>query len=212
MTTRQSFMSKLVVLLTLLLTLSAPSNVSAQTPVPEQWVKYEFDNGVVSILSPIKLRAVDVTIPADLPLEKTVTASGGDSGRILTFTFSILKTDSEAWTAGQRESFYVGIWEGIESSFRKTLRDRNLSWTIQLVEMKAVTISGHVGRQIGYSFGPYKGTMRALVLGKRSYVASVLSLPEIHAQLSERYLSSFTITPTAPAKGARTERGRSLWA
>ena len=202
-------MTRVAVVLILLLGFSA----SAQTTrAPEQWVKYEFDNGVVSILSPIRLKPVEMTIPDDLPLQKTVMASGSDAGRIFTLTFSILRADSESWTAAQREAFYVGIWEGVETSLKEMLRNRNLTWTLELVEIKAVTISGRIGRQIGYSFGPYKGTVRALVIGNRSYVAAVLSLPELHAQLSERYLNSFTITQTAPPKGARIERGRSLWA
>ena len=195
-------MTKLALLLVLLLSVSVSAQ-RAQTPVPEAWVKYDFDEGAVSILSPIKLKAVEMTIPSELPLDKTVTASGSDAGRVLTLTFSILKTDSESWTAVQREGFYIGIWQGVETSLKEMLRNRNQTWTIELVEMKAVTINGRIGRQIGYNFGPYKGTIRALVLGKRSYVAAVLSLPEIHAQLSERYLNSFTVSPVAPAKGAR---------
>jgi hypothetical protein len=176
----------------LLLTVSA----SAQKPaVPEQWVKYEFDEGAVSILSPLRLKAVEVTLPADVPLVKTITANANDAGRIFSLTFSILKTDADAWTAAQRESFYTSIWEATDSSLKEMLRNSQLTWDVQLVEIKAVTISGRMGRQIGYSFGPYKGTIRAIVRGKRSYVASVLTLPEIHAQVSERYLNSFTITP-----------------
>ena len=197
-------MTKLALLLVLLFSVSASAQSGgqqrAQTSVPEAWVKYDFDDGAVSILSPIKLKAVEMTIPSDLPLEKTVTASGSDAGRIFTLTFSILKTDSETWTAAQREGFYIGIWQGVETSFKEMLRNRNQTWTIELVEIKAVTINGRIGRQIGYNFGPYKGTIRALVLAKRSYVAAVLSLPELHAELSERYLNSFTISPTAPAK------------
>lgn len=190
-------MTKLAVLLVLVIFASA----SAQTaPVPEQWVKYEFDEGRVSILSPLKLKAVEVTLPAEVPLVKTVTANGNDAGRIFSLTFSILKTDADSWTPGQREGFYISIWEATESSLKQMLRNGQLTWDVQLVEMKAVTISGRTGRQIGYSFGPYKGTIKAIVLGRRSYVASVMTLPEIHAQVSERYLNSLTITPAAPAK------------
>ena len=150
-------MTRFAVVLILLLGFSA----SAQTtPVPEQWVKYEFDNGAISILSPLKLKAVEAVIPADLPLSKTVTATGADAGRVFTVTFSILETDSNAWTASQRERFYLGIWEGLEASLKDTLSKQKQTWTIQLNEIKAVTISGRMGRQIGYSFGPYKGTVR----------------------------------------------------
>jgi hypothetical protein len=195
-------MKNFVVVLVLLLSFSA----FAQKPAaPEQWVKYEFDGGAISILCPLKMNPVEAVIPAELPLTKTVTATGADAGRVFTVTFSILKTDSDTWKSSERELFYLGIWQGLESSFKDTLSKQKLTWTIQLNEMKAVAISGRMGRQIGYSFGPYKGTIRALVIGNRSYVASVLCLPELHAQLSERYLSSFTITP---AKGARTDGKR----
>ena len=190
-------MTRVAVVLILLLGFSA----SAQTTrAPEQWVKYEFDNGAISILSPLKLNAVEAVIPAELPLAKTVTATGADAGRVFTVTFSILKTDSNAWTASQRERFYLGIWEGLEASLKDTVSKQKQTWTIQLNEIKGVTISGRMGRQIGYSFGPYKGTVRALVIGDRSYVASMLCLPELHTQLSVRYLDSLTITPAAPAK------------
>jgi len=190
-------MKKFVAVLILLLSVSASAQKAG---VPEQWVKYEFDNGAISILSPLKMNAIETTVPADLPLTKTVTATGADAGRVFTLTFSILKADSESWTTIQREQFYMGIWEGLEASFKDTLSKQRLTWEIQLNEMKSVTISGRMGRQIGYSFGPYKGTIRAVVVGNRSYVASVLCLPELHAQLSVRYLDSLTITPAAPAK------------
>jgi hypothetical protein len=190
-------MKKLAVVLTLLVSISA----SAQKPAaPEKWVKYEFDSGAVSVLSPLKMNAVEAVVPADLPLTKTVIATGADAGRVFTVTFSILKSNAESWTTIQREQFYMGIWEGLEASFKDTLSKQKLTWDIHLDEMKAVTISGRMGRQIGYSFGPYKGTIRALVVGNRSYVASVLCLPELHAQLSVRYLDSLTVTPAAPAK------------
>lgn len=190
-------MTRVAAILILLLAFSA----SAQTTrAPEKWVKYEFDNGAISILSPLKLNAVEAVIPAELPLSKTVTATGADAGRVFTVTFSILKTDSNAWTAKERELFYLGIWQGLEASLKDTLSKQKLTWTIQFDEMKAVTISGRTGRQIGYSFGPYKGAVRALVIGNRSYVASILCLPELHAQLSVRYLDSFTVTPAARAK------------
>jgi len=190
-------MKKLAVVLTLLVSISA----SAQKPAaPEKWVKYEFDSGAVSVLSPLKMNAVEAVVPADLPLTKTVIATGADAGRVFTVTFSILKSNAESWTTIQREQFYMGIWEGLEASFKDTLTKQKLTWDIHLDEMKAVTISGRMGRQIGYSFGPYKGTIRALVVGNRSYVASVLCLPELHTQLSVRYLDSFTVTPAAPAK------------
>ncbi|HTG92180.1 MAG TPA: hypothetical protein VL866_06320 [Pyrinomonadaceae bacterium] len=190
-------MTRVAVVLILLLGLSA----SAQTTrAPEKWVKYEFDNGAISILSPLKLNAVEAVIPAELPLAKTVTATGADAGRVFTVTFSILKTNSNAWTASERELFYLGIWQGLEASLKDTLSKQNLTWTIQLDEMKAVTIGARTGRQIGYSFGPYKGTVRALLIGNRSYAVSILCLPELHAQLSVRYFDSFTVTPTAAAK------------
>ena len=190
-------MTRVAVVLILLLGLRA----SAQTTrAPEKWVKYEFDNGAISILSPLKLNAVEAVIPAELPLSKTVTATGADAGRVFTVTFSILKTDSNAWTAKERELFYLGIWQGLEASLKDTLSKQKLTWTIQFDEMKAVTISGRTGRQIGYSFGPYKGTVRALLIGNRSYAVSILCLPELHAQLSVRYFDSFTVTPTAAAK------------
>jgi len=94
----------------------------------------------------------------------------------------------------------LGIWQGLEASLKDTLSKQNLTWTIQLDEMKAVTIGARTGRQIGYSFGPYKGTVRALLIGNRSYAVSILCLPELHAQLSVRYFDSFTVTPTAAAK------------
>ena len=190
-------MTRVAALLILLLGFSA----SAQTTrAPEQWVKYEFDNGAISILSPLKLNAVEAVIPAELPLSKTVTATGADAGRVFTVTFSILKVDSNAWTASERELFYLSIWQGLEASLKDALSKQRLTWTVKFDEMRGVTIGGLMGRQIGYSFGPYKGTVRALVIGNRSYVASVLCLPELHAQLSVRYLDSFTVTPAAPAK------------
>jgi len=192
-------MKKLAVVLILLVTHSAAAQ---KTAPPEKWVKYEFDSGAISILSPLKMNAVETTVPADLPLTKTVTATGADAGRVFSLTFSILKADAESWTTIERERFYIGIWEGLEASFKDTLSKQKLTWDIHLDEMKSVTVSGRMGRQIGYSFGPYKGTIRAVVVGNRSYVASVLCLPELHAQLSERYLNSFSITPKAPAKGA----------
>lgn len=193
-------MRKLAVVLILFLSIGASAQ---KTPAPEQWVKYEFDSGAMSILSPLKMTAVEAVVPADLPLTKTVTATGADAGRVFTVTFSILKSDAESWTTIQREQFYMGIWEGLEASLKDTLSKQKQTWDIHLDEMKAVTISGRMGRQIGYSFGPYKGTIRAVVVGNRSYVAALLSLPEIHAQLSERYLNSFTVTAAVPAKGAR---------
>jgi hypothetical protein len=190
-------MTRVAVVLILLLGFSA----SAQTTrAPERWVKYEFDNGALSILSPLKLNAIEAVIPADLPLTKTVSATGADAGRVFTVTFSILKTDSNSWTASERELFYLGIWQGLEASLKDTMSKQKLTWTIQFDEMKAVPIGSRMGRQIGYSFGPYKGTVRALLIGNRSYVASILCLPELHAQLSVRYLDSFTVTPAAPAK------------
>lgn len=193
-------MKKLAVVLILLISVSASAQ---KTAAPEKWVKYEFDSGAISVLSPLKLNAIEGVLPADLPLTKTVTATGSDAGRVFTVTFSILKGDSESWTTIQREQFYMGIWEGLEASLKDTLSKQKLTWELHLDEMKSITISGRMGRQIGYSFGPYKGTIRALVVGNRSYVAAVLSLPELHPQLSERYLNSFTIT-AAPARGART--------
>jgi len=195
-------MRKLAVVIIFLLSVGASAQ---KTAAPEQWVKYEFDSGAISILSPLKMNAVEAVVPAELPLSKTVTATGADAGRVFTVTFSILKSDAESWTAIQKEQFYKGIWEGLEASLKDTLSKQKITWDIHLDEMKSVTISGRIGRQIGYSFGPYKGTMRAVVVGNRSYVAALLSLPEIHAPLSERYLNSFTVTKAAvPAKGART--------
>ena len=202
-------MTRVAVVLILLLGFSASAQ---KTRAPEQWVKYEFDNGAISILSPLKLNAVEAVIPAELPLSKTVTATGADAGRVFTVTFSILKTDSNGWTASERELFYLGIWQGLEASLKDTLSKQKLTWTIQLDEMKAVTIGARTGRQIGYSFGPYKGTVRALLIGNRSYAVSILCLPELHAQLSVRYLDSLTITPAAPAKAQVIEGRKSLYA
>src|SRR4029450_1253342 len=79
-------MTRFAVVLILLLGFSASAQ---KTRAPEQWVKYEFDNGAISILSPLKLNAVEAVIPAELPLSKTVIATGADAGRVFRVTFSI---------------------------------------------------------------------------------------------------------------------------
>src|SRR4029450_153197 len=121
-------MTRFAVVLILLLGFSASAQ---KTRAPEQWVKYEFDNGAISILSPLKLNAVEAVIPAELPLSKTVIATGADAGRVFRVTFSILKTDSNAWGASERELFYLGIWQGLEESFKNLFTKKKSTWARQ---------------------------------------------------------------------------------
>src|SRR4029450_1253345 len=93
--------------------------------------RFRSGNGAIAILSTLKLNAVEAVIPAELPLSKTVIATGADAGRVFRVTFSILKTDSNAWGASERELFYLGIWQGLEESFKNLFTKKKSTWARQ---------------------------------------------------------------------------------
>ena len=182
-----------VVALTMLL--CVPSG--AQSPVAQSdknsWARYEFDDGLISITSPAKLTLVEAPITGNGPVAKTFSATAAVEGAFFNFLYSILKIDSDAWTPAQKETFYVNVWEGLAAGYEQQIKQNKLPWTIKLVEMKAFNISGLTGRQIGYNLGPFKGTVKVLLKGNRSYVIVLTSLPETHDALARSFFDSVII-------------------
>lgn len=171
--------------------------VPAQSPAAQSnktsWARYEFDDGLISITSPAKLTLVEAPITGDSPVTKTFSATAATEGAFFNILYSILKVDSDAWTPPQKESFYVGIWEGLSAGYEEQIKQNKLPWTIKLVEMKAFTIGGRTGRQIGYNLGPFKGTVKVLLTGNRSYAMVLTSAPETHDALGKSFFDSVII-------------------
>ena len=63
-----------------------------------------------------------------------------------------------------------------------------------LVEAKAVSISGIPGKEFTFMVGPWKGRVRATLIGYRSYAAAIMTKAETYDDgLSRKFLESFTV-------------------
>jgi len=161
------------------------------------WMRYEFDAGAMSIMSPVKLTPTDIRTENETIAKQLM--YGGSIG-LVTFVTSylVLKTDSDRWSTPERDNFVRGFWKGMESTYNENIKGNPHNWATQLSDMRSVAVSGLPATELLYKVGPSNGHLRIVLKGHRCYIASILTSREDHSYIAEKFFKSFVITARTP--------------
>ena len=159
------------------------------------WVRYEFDAGAMSIMSPVKLTPTDIRTENETIAKQLM--YGGSIG-LVTFVASylVLKTDSDKWSTPERDNFVTGLWKGMENSYNENIKGNQYNWSVQLSDTRSVAVSGLPATELLYKVGPSNGYLLIVLKGHRCYLASIFTSREDHSYIAEKFFKSFVITAT----------------
>lgn len=206
---RTNLINKLFCFCMLAFAVSAQAQTGTNNSSDVQWQRYELGKGAFSVLLPGK------------PKEEIVSSSPVEGFHVDMYTYGVateegvyvtqyglLEAAAETWPEGARESYYSGVWKGMETGFNNQMEQSNISARAELVEKRRTKFSGFDGYELTFTLGAIRGRVLMTLAGRHSFMAMAMGTKDFPASDRERFFNSFTIkvTPanikTTPARPA----------